>query len=156
MITKAQIDTLTEPTTIVIIADGGTDSEVVERWLRKAAPKVVEEQRYYSELHLALLQPGQAVCALFRSPETPALEYYTDASGRQLSKMRPDEQLFPELVITKPVKTADFWQRANPRTPGHINTTEFLQALNESLIPMRLDYTDKGEHKPSILKLKTL
>jgi hypothetical protein len=161
-IDKKLLDTLSEPNTIVIIQDGGVDSQIAERWLEKHAPKVVEEQRVYTELHLPHLQAPQSVCAVFRSPKTPAVGYVVNQQGSLVSFPRPDMPkgddpgTFSEVVVTKPIKVGDYWQRTNTRAPGAPDRPAFMQALQETLIPLRLDFADKGEAKPEILALRTL
>lgn len=155
-LTKQQLDTLNEPTTIVIVMDGGIDSAIAQRWLAKHAPKVIEDARMYDELHVPHLQGNMTVCAVYRRPDTPALNYTIADQGRVLSAPRPDSETFAEVVVTQPIKVADYWSRPNPRTPGTIDMPRFMEALQASLLPMRMNYIDKGEQKPSILKLGTL
>jgi len=155
-IEKRQIEQLADPNTIVLVLDGGIDAQIAERWLRKNAPKAEQDQRVYDVLELPHLQASMQVCAVFRSPETPALAYSETAQGALVSRPRPDAETFAEMVVTEPVKVGDYWVRDNPRQPGKPDVSAFMQALNTAVRPYRLDYIDKGEQRPSVLKLRTL
>lgn len=156
-IDKKLIDTLQDANTIVVMQDGGVDAAIAERWLKQNAPSVLADERVLIELHLTHLLPGQAVCAVFRRPDTPAMNYNVRAdNGAVVTTPRPDADTFAEIVVTKPVKVGDYWDKPHARAPGKPNTSAFLEALSQTLLPLRLVYADKGEQKPQILKLGTL
>jgi len=153
MITKAQIELLNDISTIIVVPDGGIEADIVNRWLRQHAKKAEEEQRVFDALYLHHLQAGQTVVGVYRDPSTPALAYSEGPQGSIVSKPRPDSETFGELVVTAPVKVADHWVRDNPRAPGRPDLTAFKQALDTALLPKRLDYTDKGEARPQVLRM---
>jgi len=161
-IDKKLIDALNDQNTIVIIQDGGIDGAIAERWLRAHAPKVVSDERVYDTIKIPHLQASQTVIAVFRSPNTPAQDIVTADQGRMLHRARPEQPkgddpgTFSEIVVTPPVKVGDFWQRTNPRQPGYIDVPAFMAALQPTLIPLRLDWADKGMDKPTELKLRPL
>lgn len=159
------LDVLNDPNTIVLVLDSSVESQIAMRWLRANAPKCVADQRVLTDgLDLRQLQAAFTLCAVYRNPERPAFEYEPDKQGVVRARPRPDQAnqntgdpgLFSEMVITKPVKVSDFWDRPSPTAFGTINTARFLEALQPTLSPFRLDYIDKGEQRPSIMKLSTL
>jgi hypothetical protein len=153
---KKLIDQLTDQNTIIVLQDGGLDSQIAERWLKANAPKALEDERVFAELHLLHLLPAQSVCAVFRSPATSAQSFVVNQQGSLIGTNRPDAETFAEMVVTKPIKVGDYWTRANARVPGKPDTAAFLQALQETLIPLRLNYADKCKQEPCILVLGTM
>jgi hypothetical protein len=155
-ITKQQLDALLDTNTIVLALDAGTESQVAFRWLQKHAPKALQDQRVLTELHLMQLQAAVSVCAVFRYPVNAAVNYEPDKAGVIRTYPRPDAELFEEMHATKPVKVGDYWDRPSPTSPGKPDVPRFLDALQQTLVPYRLDFIDKGEAKPSIMKLAAL
>jgi len=156
-ITKAQIDAITnDQNTIVLVLDAGNESQIAFRWLQRAAPKVLEQQRVLTELHLMQLQAAVNVVAVFRMPVNAAVNYEPDKAGTIRTYPRPDAELMEEMHMTKPVSMKDYWDRPSPTSPGKPDVPRFLEALNIAIVPYRMDFIDKGEAKPSIMKLAAL
>lgn len=155
-ITKAQIDQLNDPQTIVLVLDAGNESQIAMRWLQKAAPKALQDQRVLTELRLMQLVNGVNVCACFRYPVNAAVTYDADKAGVIRTYPRPDAELFEEMHVTKPIAVKDFWLRPSPTSPGEPDVPRFLDALGQTLVPYRLAYIDLGETRPTKMKLSSL
>ena len=155
-VTKAQLETLQDTGTIVLVLDAGIDSQVAQRWLKLNAPKAVQDLRVLTTLDLSQLQASETICAVFRWPETPAVNQGPDPAGVIRSTPRPDPDLFAEMFVTRPVKVGDYWDRPNAGVRGKVDIARFLEAIAPTLLPYRLDYIDKGEQYPRIMKLSTL
>ena len=153
----ALLAVLNDPNTLVIIQDGGIDAQVSERWLREIAPNVEKDGRLLSAFQVSQLQAPQSIVAVYRSMEQPALTYtMNQVTGTVHHAPRPDSELFREMVVTKPVKVGDHWDRPNPRAPGKVDVASFMSAVAESWLPMRPDARDKGEKKPDEYQMRPL
>lgn len=142
--------------TIVLVLDAGNESQIAMRWLQKNAPKALMDQRVWTDIRLMQLMAPMSVCAVFRMPISPAVNYGPDLAGVIRTSPRPDSELFEEMKVTTPVKVGDYWLRPSPTSLGQPDVPRFLEALQATLVPYRLDYIDKGEQRPNIMKLASL
>lgn len=152
-IDKADLDVLNDKSTIVVIPEVGEEYTIVRQYLQQFAPKVISEQRVFTELSLGSLQTDVSVVLVFRIFDNPIRTFATDKDGHAYYPKRPNNELFDEVVITAPVKVSKFWLRDNPMRPGKPDSAGILEALGKVSIPWRLDFIDKGETKPELLKL---
>ena len=152
-ITAKQLEALNDKATVVIIPDSGVEAQIAVRFLNANAPKVVQEQRVFDELHLLSLQGNIKVCVVHRSPATPAKKYFTRVDGQLVDELRPEKELMDEVLVTEPV--APKFTREGPMKPLVLDVPGFLEAIGIAMAPggTRLDYIDKGEQRPQVLKL---
>jgi len=150
---KATQDALNDKNTIVIIPEVGDEYKIVNKWLKSNASRVITEQRVFTELHLGTLQTDVNIMCVTRNFEMPTRTEVVDNDGRLHYPSRPDAELAAEVCVSEPIRCSKFWIRDNPMRPGRPDTAGILEALNQAVSPWRLDFVDKGENKPQILKL---
>lgn len=152
-ITDKQLAALNDKSTVVIIPSYGTESELALKFIKANAPKVIEEQRVFDELHLLSLQGQIKVCVVHRSNAKPSVEYAVRGDGTVVSELRPEKELMDEMLVTKPVEPK--FTREGPMKPLVLDVSGFLEAIGIEMArgSTRLDYVDKGEQRPQILRL---
>lgn len=153
---KAELEVLNDKNTIVIVPEAGQEHIIVRKYLQANAPKVISEQRMFSELILSTLQTDITIVVVTRNPTMAPNTTFVDVDGKQHHRPRYDEELLEEVRVSAPVKCSKYWVRDNPMRPGRPDVAGMLEALGKTISPWRLDYVDKGEERPQILKLTTL
>ena len=148
-----QIAALKDKNTYVLIPENGPESQLAQQFLEANAPSVIAEERVFYELHLLSLHANLNMLAVFRSPKRPCMDYTHGPDGVLRNKLRPVKELMDEMLITQPV-TPKFHKEA-PMKPLVMDLPKFLEDMANELVPkgIRLDYVDKGESRPQILKL---
>lgn len=150
---KAEQDLLNDKNTMVIIPEFGMEYTVAMKWLRANAPKVVSEQRVFTQLTLSSLQTDVCVVSLARDYTMPIQTPQVDVAGHTHYPNRPDVDLLSEVELSNPIKVSKYWVRDNPLRPGRPDTAGILEALGKECSPWRLDFADKGSDKPELLTM---
>lgn len=152
---KKLIDQLNnDANTVALVQETGLPGQVAMRWIKAHAPKALADGRVWTHLYLLHLQADLQVCAVFLDPEQPTMDFERQVDRVLRGYPKPDAELFEHIRITPPIKTV--WERPNKYAPAVPNTSVFIDQLSATLAPLRLDYIDRGEPKPSIMKLATL
>jgi len=154
-----QLETLNDKNTIVIIPDVQLEHKVVMEWLKQNAPKTLKEGRVFTELDTNTLTRGTSIMAVFHDPDYNLVEYVTNNAGNTVHVPRKQAELKDEIIVTQPVKLDDSNWALDPDRPMRAtrpNTNKFLNQLNATLMPKRMEYCDKGEKKPSLMKLEPM
>ena len=136
-----------------MIPEVGKEYTIALKWLQKHAPKVVSDQRVFTELFMSSLQTDVSIVTVAREFSNPIQTPELDRTNAIYHIDRPEPELFEEVRYSQPVKVKDFWVRDNPMRPGKPDTAGILEALGKGCIPWRYIFVDKGETKPDILKL---
>ena len=139
--------------TMVIIPEMEEEYRIAYKWLRKHAPKVISEQRVFTELTLSSLQTDITITCLARDYSLPIKHAHINNDDSVSYVNRPEQDLDDEVKFSAPIKVSKFWVRDNPMRPGKPDTAGILEALGKVTSPWRLEFIDKGEAKPDILKL---
>ena len=150
-LTDKQLAALNDKATVVIIPADGVEAQIARQFLEANAPKTISEDRVFDNLHLLSLQGAIKVCAVYRSNKTPSVRYFRREDGVRESELRPINELMDEMIVTAPVEPK--YTREGPMKPLLLDVAGFLAAMGQQLTPMRLDYIDKGEAKPQVMKL---
>lgn len=152
-ITEKQLAALNDKSTVVIIPAEGVESQIALKFLNANAPKVVSEQRVFDELHLLSLQGQIKVCVVHRSPARSAKQYKVRVDGTLVDELRPEKELMDEVIVTFPIEPK--FTREGPMKPLVLDVPGFLEAIGIEMArhSTRLDYVDKGEQRPQILRL---
>jgi hypothetical protein len=151
-ITEKQLATLNDKQTIVIVPAEGVEGQLAQEFLKGMAPKVVSELRMFQELHLLALQGSVKVCFVYRNPSTPCYEQFVRPDGLMGSKLRAKKDLMDEMIVTQGIEPE--FVREHPLKPAILNISGFLDSTAKLLAPyIRLDYVDKGEVRPQVLRL---
>lgn len=153
---KAELEVLNDKNTIVIVPEEGAEHRIARKFLQMNAPKVITEQRMFSELVLGTLQTDITILVVTRDPSIATNTTFADVDGKLHHKSRGDEALLEEVRVSAPVKVSKYWVRDNPMRPGRPDVAGMLEALGKTTTPWRFDFVDKGEDKPQILKLTTM
>lgn len=153
-IDKAEKELLDDKNTVVIIPEIGKEYQYTMKFLQKNTPRVVSDQRVFTELDLGSLQTDITVVVVAREFSNPLQISEMGADNMPHYFDRPFAELEEEQRISKPVKVSKYWVRDNPMRPGKPDTAGILEALAKECLPWRLDFVDKGEDKPQILKLQ--
>lgn len=152
-VTEKQLEMLKDKQTLVIIPATGIEGRLAMDFLKANAPSVVKEQRVYEELHLLALQGGIRTTFVFRDPSTPVHEQFVRTDGALSSKQRPTKELMDEMLISHSVEPE--FVREHPLRPAILNVSGYLERVGKALAPhIRLDFIDKGEVKPQVLRLE--
>lgn len=153
MINAKQLETLNHADTVVIIPATGPEHELAKMFLQNNAPKVIADERMFEELNLLALHGKIKVVVVHRSRAKPAMRYFKQADGMTASELRPEKELMDEMLLSDAVEPK--FLRDGPMKPLLLSVPTFLKELGEALAPMgtRMDYIDKGEVKPQILRV---
>lgn len=142
---------------IVIIPDGTEESKVAKRYLKANAPKVLTEERVFEVFDIGALAADTILMFVQRVSDEPAHTYTrVENIGMVRGPLRPDAELFAEMTVSRATKVSDYWKRGSSNTYGRVDTSQIFAALAECAAPLHLRYIDKGEAKPSLLKLAAL
>ena len=151
-ITEKQIATLNDKNTVVIVPSDGVEAQLAHQFLQANAPKVVEEQRMFQELHLLALQAAIKVVYVYRNPSTPVREQFVRPDGLMGDKQRPIKELMDEMIVTKPLEPT--FTREHPLKPPILNISSFLEETGKVFSHgLRLDFVDKGMPRPQVLRM---
>lgn len=152
-INEKQLAALNDKSVVIIIPAEGIESALTKKFLQANAPKAVEEQRVFDELHLLALQGQIKVAVVHRNPATPAMKYEVRGDGHMTHYLRPEKELMDEMIVTKPVEPR--FTREGPMKPLVLNVSGFLEDIGIEMMRFgtRLDYVDKGSQRPQILKV---
>lgn len=151
-VTDKQLEMLKDKNTLVIIPATGLEGQLAMQFLKANAPSVVKEMRVFEELHLLALQGGVRTAFVFRDPSTPCHEQFVRTDGALSTKQRPIKELMDEMIVSHSVEPQ--FIREHPLKPAILSISKYLEDVGRALAPhIRLDFIDKGEVKPQVLRL---
>lgn len=151
-ISNKQIEVLNDKQTVVIIPADGPEAKLAQQFLAMNAPKVVEEQRMFQELHLLALQAAIKVVYVYRNPSTPVQQQFVRPDGLMGAVDRPIKELMDEMIVSKPLEPT--FTREHPLKPPILNISSFLEETGKAFTHgLRLDFVDKGMPRPQVLRM---
>lgn len=151
-VSQKQLEVLNDKNTVVIVPAEGVEAQIAHQFLQHNAPKVVDEQRMFQELHLLALQANIKVVYVYRNPSTPVRQQFVRPDGLMGDAQRPIKELMDEMIVTKPLEPV--FTREHPLKPPILNISSFLEESGKAFSHgLRLDFVDKGMARPQVLRM---
>jgi hypothetical protein len=126
-------------TTYFLLIDDEYEKKAAKEYLRQMYPGTAA--RIVNELRLDRLTDKHHVIALVRGNErSPALALVANHNGIRELRATPVAELMREVVESKPVRCADYWQPAREGNEGEVALGGFLEDLGKKAAPAALKY----------------